>query len=198
MISVNRELVMSNPELIPEIKLEARRTLELIGYCERLQQLRTLEDWGRFDWALMCTWANKVDEPFVKLMISLAKHGYHYNAISMHKWWHRMKAVNQQHLIAFFTYNNFISPKIKERLFWTDVYEQCCRTADIFSQMSEIYRSDNAVEMNLRALLGCSQKTDIKQAWSEWAKRNHPDKGGNVEKFILVKAAYEEWQNANM
>lgn len=195
MTNISRDMIVSNPELIPDIKREARAILATIGYCENLQRLRAFEDWSQFDWGLMCSWANKVDEPFVKLMISLARHGYHYNAISMHKWWRRLKAVNQQHLIAFFTYKDFISPKTKERLFWTDVYEQCCRTQDIFSQMSEIYRSDTAVEMNLRALLGCSQKADIKQAWSEWAKRNHPDKGGNVERFVLVKSAYEEWQH---
>lgn len=194
---ISREMIVEHPELIPDIKREARRILEIINYCESLQRLRSLEDWSNFDWALMCTWANRVDEPFVKLMISLAKHGYHYNAISMHKWWRRLKAVNQQHLITYFTYNNFVDKKVKPRLFWTDVYEQCCRTQDIFCQMSEIYKSDSAVEMNLRALLGCSQKADIKQAWSEWAKRNHPDKGGDVERFILIKAAYEEWQHAN-
>jgi DnaJ-class molecular chaperone len=66
----------------------------------------------------------------------------------------------------------------------------------MFSKMSDVYISDTSVEMNLRALLGISQNRDIKEAWTQWAKTNHPDKGGSVEKFVLVKAAYEEWQNA--
>lgn len=195
MLSVNRALVMSNPELIPDIKIEARKTLDLISYCENLLRLRAYEDWGKFDWALMCSWANKIDEPFVKLMLSLSKRGYHYSAISMHRWWRRMKAVNQQHLVTYFVYKDFPDRKVKPNLYWTDVYECCCRTAEMFNRMAEVYKSDSAVEMNLRALLGCSQKRDLKEAWVEWAKQNHPDKGGSVEKFVLVKSAYEEWSS---
>ena len=62
--------------------------------------------------------------------------------------------------------------------------------------MSDVYSDDRNVEMNLRALLGLSQQSDIKQAWLKWAKQNHPDKGGSVARFVLVKSAYEEWCNA--
>lgn len=196
-IEFSRKTVIAMPDMIPKIEKEARATLELIGYCKHLVQLRKYEDWGRFDWAFMCTLANKVDEPFVKLMISLSKHGYHYGAISMHRWWRRLKAVNQQNLIQFFTYVNFPPPEKDKMLFWMELYEHCCRTNEIFTQMSAIYKDDRSVEMNLRALLGISQSKDIKQAWTEWAKQNHPDKGGSVDKFILVKAAYEEWRDAH-
>lgn len=195
-IEFSRKAVIAMPDMIPKIEKEARATLELIGYCKHLAQLRKYEDWGRFDWAFMCTWANKVDEPFVKLMISLSRHGYHYGAISMHRWWRRLKAVNQQYLIQFFTYVNFPPPEKDKMLFWMELYKHCCRTNEIFTQMSTVYRDNRSVEMNLRVLLGISQSKDIKQAWTEWAKQNHPDKGGSVDKFILVKAAYEEWQNA--
>ena len=191
----SRKLVFTNPEEIPAIKAEAKATLELISYCERLLQLRKYEDWSNFDWALMCSWANKVDEPFIKLMLSLSRHGYHYGAISMHRWWRRLKAVNQQNIISFFTYQNF-NPENKH-IYWEHLYEHCCRTHDIFTQMSAVYVSDKSVEMNLRALLGISQQRDIKEAWVQWAKNNHPDKGGSVERFVLVKAAYEEWSNGH-
>lgn len=192
-IEFSRKAVMAMPGMIPKIKQEAKATLDLIKYCEQLVQLRKYEDWARFDWAFMCTWANKVDEPFIKLMISLSRHGYHYGAISMHRWWRRLKAVNQQHLIQFFNYINFPAPKKDTLLFWEQVYEHCCRTNEIFTQMSAVYNDDRSVEMNLRALLGTSQSSDLKQAWTNWAKQNHPDKGGSVDKFVLVKAAYEEW-----
>lgn len=195
MIAVNRDLVMSHPELIQDIRREAKATLELIGYCENLMRLRKYEDWERFDWGFMCTWANKVDEPFVKLMLSLARHGYKYGAISMHKWWRRLKALNQHHIISFFTYQGFDFDK-KKTLWWDELYKHCCRSRDVFEQMSQVFTDDKNVEMNLRALLGISQVRDIKEAWHEWAKHNHPDKGGSVEKFVLVKAAYEEWQYA--
>lgn len=195
MIAVNRELIMAHPELIAEAKKEAKATLELIGYCDNLMRLRKYVDWERFDWSLMCTWANKVDEPFVKLMLSLANHGYKYGAISMHRWWRRLKAVNQQHLITFFTYQGFNHDK-KQLLWWETLYEHCCRSHEVFVQMASVFNDDKNVEMNLRALLGTSQNSDLKEVWTKWAKANHPDKGGSVEQFVLVKAAYEEWQNA--
>lgn len=196
MIQVNRQLVLtSSPDKVAEIKAEAKATYELCQRCELLLKLRKYLDWDKFDWGLMCTWANPVDEHFVKLMISLAKHGYKYNVISMHRWWHRLKAVNQANVISFFTYVNFPGPSDKD-LFWADLYCQCCRTKNMFEEMSKVYSDDHFVEMNLRGLLGCSQQADIKEAWLKWAKSNHPDKGGSVEKFVIVKAAYEEWLNA--
>lgn len=193
MLAVNRQLVMDSPDLLDDIEKEAKATVELCKRCKLLIQLRKYADWSRFDWTLLVGMANSVDEPFVKLMISLAKHGYEYNAISFHRWWRRMKSVNQQHLISYFTYVGFKEPG---HIGWMDVYQKCCRTADIFKQMSDVYTDDRAVELNLRALLGISQQSDIKQAWLKWAKMNHPDKGGSVDRFVLVKSAYEEWQNA--
>lgn len=193
MLLVNRQTVLeSPPSELPAIKAEAKATLELCTQCELLLKLRKYLDWDKFDWAYMCGWANKVDEPFVKLMISLAKHGYIYNVISMHKWWRRLKAVNQANVISFFTYTNFPGPTDKP-LFWADLYAQCCRTKSMFEEMSKVFSDDHFVEMNLRGLLGCSQSANIKEAWTKWAKSNHPDKGGSVDKFVIVKAAYEEW-----
>ena len=195
-IEFSRQAVMAMPDMIPKIEAEAKATLELIGSCKRLLQLRQYDDWGRFDWAFMATWASKIDEPFIKLMLSLSKHNYHYGAISMHKWWRRLKAVNQQHLVQYFTYQGFPPPERGKKIFWTEVYEQCCRTNQMFIEMSGVFKDDRMVEMNLRAMLGCSQQKDLKEAWTAWAKQNHPDKGGSVERFVLVKAAYEEWQDA--
>lgn len=192
----SRQLIITNPEQINEIKAEAKATLDMCTYCEQLMRLRKYNDWERFDWGYMCTWANKVDAPFVRLMLSLARNGYKYGAISMHKWWRRLKAVNQHNVISYFTYNGFEHDK-RTNLWWDKLYEHCCRSKEMFIKMSEVYNSDTAVEMNLRALLGISQKSDIKDAWTRWAKANHPDKGGSVEKFVLVKAAYEEWQNVH-
>ena len=190
----SKEMVITHPECIPEIKKEAKATLELIGYCETLCRLRKYLDWDKFDWSVMSTWANKVDEPFVKLMISLAKNGYQYNVISMHKWWRRLKAVNQQHIIGYFSYQGFPKPKeITQTIWWDLLYAQCCKTKSVFEEFNKVYQDDTFVEMNLRALLGISTKSDIKEAWHKWTMTNHPDKGGSVEKFVLVKAAYEEY-----
>lgn len=178
--------------MIPEVARQARSALKLCKRFESVLRLRKYGDWSRFDWKVMAEMANDVDEPFVKVMTSLSRRGYEYSAVSMHKWWRRMKAVNQQNLMTFFSFVGFQEPSSK-RLFWSDVYQQCCKTSETFTRMSEVYRDDRFVEMNLRSLLGISQATDIRQAWVKWAKQNHPDRGGSVERFVLVKAAYEEW-----
>lgn len=178
--------------MIPEVARQARSALKLCKRFESVLRLRKYGDWSRFDWKVLAEMANDVDEPFVRVMTSLSRRGYEYSAVSMHKWWRRMKAVNQQNLMTFFSFVGFQEPSSK-RLFWSDVYQQCCKTSETFTRMSEVYRDDRFVEMNLRSLLGISQATDIRQAWVEWAKQNHPDRGGSVERFVLVKAAYEEW-----
>jgi len=48
-------------------------------------------------------------------------------------------------------------------------------------------------EFRIRELLGISMDKDLKPAWIEWVKRNHPDKGGNNETFALYNAAWEEY-----
>lgn len=193
MIVANREAIINNPEDIDEVVREARRTIEFATYCKHLITLRKYEDWSQFEWPFMCGWANKIDDVFVKLMISLSKNHYHYNAVSMHRWWRRLKAVNQHNIVSFFTFIGFPAPERKTKIDWTLLYQHCCKTSEIFAQMTEVYNDDKSVEMNLRALMGISQKKDIKEAWREWAKANHPDKGGSVDKFVLVKSAYEEW-----
>ena len=40
-------------------------------------------------------------------------------------------------------------------------------------------------------LLAYCRITDRK-SWLDWALRNHPDKGGDAEKFAMVKNAYEQ------
>lgn len=193
-LQINREFVVEHPELLGDIKAEAKATLELCKRCELLNQLTKYSTWSNFSWKMLVSMANPVDEPFLKLMLSLSKHGYEYNVISMHKWWQRLKAVNQHHLISYFTYVGFPEPC---KIGWMDLYQKCCRTSDIFKAMADVYMDDRSVELNLRALLGISQQSDIKQAWLKWAKTNHPDKGGSAEKFVLVKSAYEEWRNAH-
>lgn len=188
---VSRQMIAQSPELLDDIRREATRIISLCGYAKRLFSLKKIPEWEQFNWSVMIRWANAVDEPFVKLMQSLSKHHYHYNAISMHRWWERLKACNQHHVISYFTYVNFVEPGV---IGWEQVYSQSCRTRGIFEQMLAVYNDDRAIEMNVRALIGCSQEADLHSAWVKWAKNNHPDKGGSVEQFILVKSAYEEYE----
>lgn len=187
---ISKDMLKDSPELLADIQREARAILSLCTYTKQCAQLHKVQQWANFDWRVIYEMANAVDEPFVKLMLSLDRHKYKYNAISMHAWWRRLKAVNQQHLITFFSYVNFVKPQV---ISWEIVYSQCCKTKETLELMSEQFADDRAVEMNCRALMGCSQSTGLKIAWATWAKQNHPDKGGDPNNFVLVKAAYEEY-----
>lgn len=195
-MQIDRELPFARPDLCNDIKAEAKLIITRCEYVDKILQLRKYCDWSLFSWPVMAQMANAVDMPFIKLMLSLAKHNYKYSAISMHMWWRRLKAVDQQHLITYFSYVNFEIPK-GNRVEWSDVYKQCCRTQETFQQYSSLYDNNKTVEIRLRTLLGISMQTDIRQAWLEWVKHNHPDKGGRADVFILTKAAYEEYQNVN-
>ena len=53
---------------------------------------------------------------------------------------------------------------------------------------------DQSVDFKIRELLGgLSMKSDVRKAFKEWAMTNHPDKGGDAEKFLAVKLVYDEW-----
>lgn len=192
-MEISKALLIAQPSRLDEILKEAKAIINLGDGIKRVNRLLKYNEWSKFGNDIY-QWANPVDLPFVNLMASLSRHGYDYNCISMHKWWRRLKAVNQHHLITYFSYVGFQPPGDK-LIWWSDVYTQCLRMNDMLEEFLKQYRDDKSVEMNLRSLLGISQQADIHAAWREFAKANHPDKGGSVERFVLVKSAYEEYSN---
>lgn len=192
-MQISLELMLSHPEDAKAIVTEAHRIVDTYGYLSDVMRLSKFNDWGEFSDAMLVAMANPIDSPFVKLMLSLGRKGYRLNAISFHRWWRRMKAVNQHHIITYFSYK--LLDTAKKDIDWADVYAACFRTHETLAEYQASYGNDKSVEMNLRAMLGISQQTDIKKAWIAWAKENHPDKGGSVDRFVLVKAAYEEWSS---
>ena len=159
-----------------------REELARLDAIVKISQLRKYLDWSMFAPKVIVSLATKLDAPFIKLMASLAQRGYRYSAISMFNMWRRLKAINQDHII---TYPRFITP--------ADLIHQCDYTHSMFGTLKDQLADNKLVEMSLRTLLGTSQVTDIKTAFREWAKTNHPDKGGDTEKFARVMAAYDEW-----
>lgn len=167
-----------------------REDLDRLDAINKLSELRKYLDWSKFAPSVIIQLTTKLDAPFIKLMLSLAKRGYRYSAISMLRFWRRLKALNQETVITYFAYPGFGDARF---ITPDDVLRQCDYTHSMFGVMKEQLADDRLVEMSLRALLGISQATDIKTAFRTWAKENHPDKGGDTEKFARVMAAYDEW-----
>lgn len=169
---------------------QLRDELARLDMINKISELRKYLDWPKFNKEVIVQLATKLDAPFVKLMISLAKHGYRYSAISMMNLWRRLKTIGQDHIITYFAYPGFGDPRF---ITPDDLIHQCDYTHSVFGSLKEQLADNNLVEMSLRALLGISQVVDIKTAFRDWAKANHPDKGGDTDSFVRVKSAYEEW-----
>ena len=71
---------------------------------------------------------------------------------------------------------------------------QTCALPILFDAILVTVESDDTVDFHLRELLGgLGSKSDVHAAWRTFAMKNHPDKGGDPEKFLEVKVCYEEW-----
>lgn len=169
---------------------QMREELAKLDAIVKISELRKYLDWPMFAPNVIVQLATKLDAPFVKLMASLAKRGYRYSAISMFNMWRRLKTIGQDHIITYFAYPGFGDPRF---ITPADLLSQCDYTHSMFGTLKEQLADNNLVEYSLRTLLGISQATDIKTAFREWAKTNHPDKGGDTDKFARVMAAYDEW-----
>lgn len=138
--------------------------------------------------------ATKTSEPFVRLMIGLADRGYKVFEPSLVGWWRRMVATGQQHLITYFSWTTFIRECVDRIITGSDILWVCSENADMFDNFCRTLTDDKAVDFKIRELLGgLSQASDVTKAWKEWAKANHPDKGGDAETFLNTKLVYEEW-----
>lgn len=167
-----------------------REDLARLDAIVKISQLRKHLDWDKFAPEVLAPLATKLDAPFIRLMTSLAQRGYRYSAISMFNMWRRLKAIGQDHIITYFAYPGFGDPRF---ITPADLINQCDYTHSMFGTLKEQLTDNKLVEYSLRALLGISQATDIKMAFREWAKTNHPDKGGDTDKFARAMAAYDEW-----
>lgn len=188
------------------VELEPKKLRELQGFvknqaekvkCRNLVlKLYALKGWNSFAQGLILEMANPTDQPFVRLMLTLAKERFNYNPMQMHLWWRRVKALDQHNIITYFNLAKFCkdNPDKDSFISWTHVVENCSVTQEILTKILEGIRSNKDVEMNLRSRLGISMSADIDEAWKKWAKANHPDKGGDLNNFVITKACYEEWR----
>lgn len=182
------------PANLAELRRAYKRAISDLDSIKAIAELRKYADWGEFAWPVLSQLCNNVDMPFVKLMVSLSKHGYRYSAISMMRWWRRLKAIGQEHIISYFSYTNFVPPQF---IMPDQLTAHCDYGQSMFGTITKMFSDNKLVEMSLRSMLGISQASDIKTAWIAWAKEHHPDRGGDTDTFIKTKAAYEEWADCN-
>ena len=163
---------------------------------ENILTLMGMGKWCTFNQSVLLDLATEQSEPFIKLCIQLCKRGIPHSPASLVMWWRRMVATGQTNIITYFTWLTFK---------WSggvvtgqDILYNCTRTQQMFDAVLTTVQSDSVLDCHLRELLGgLGSKADIHQAWKKFCMANHPDKGGDPQKFLEVKVCYDEWCAVN-
>lgn len=169
-------------------ELEERWRVESL--VNQLHKTRSFKDAPQ---SFMLSLMNRVDEPFVRLMLTLK--GYRMIHVAMHIWWRGLKAIDRNNLVTYFNLAEFQRTHYKGSAVGTsDIMENLVKNEETLRNISESIGSKYTIETSLRAKLGISGTSDIETAWKRFAMVHHPDKGGDIELFITTKAAYEAWK----
>ena len=172
-------------------KLEAECKLR-----EKLEELRTFPEWSVVPYSMLADFLTEQSRPFIALCIQLNKRGYRHVPISLIRWWRRMIATAETNLITYFSWLNFHYTGCV--ICGTDIMMNCARTKDAFNDLCKVFDSDHHLDCHLRELLGgLGSNADIHEYWKKFCMKNHPDKGGDPQKFLEVKVCYDEWCAVN-
>lgn len=188
-------LVYADPRLMTDVNRWYLRLKQNMLNRKVVYRLQACPGWSNFNITVLLEFANNRDIPFVHLMIRLAKDRVKLNVISMHRWWRRMIATGQEHIITYLNYPKLMSSYHKDCMTYDDILFACTESKTVFDTLYTTLHSNKVIDFELReALGGISMATDIHKAWHDWAKLHHPDKGGDAETFIRTKTIYEEWE----
>ena len=159
---------------------------------EKIFKLTTMGSWCLFNQSVLLEFATEQSEPFIDLCIQLCKRGLSHSPVSLVKWWKRMIACGQTSTITYFTWLTFKPGN--SCVTGNDILYNCTRTRQMFDAVLVTLDSDTVLDHHLRELLGgLGSNSDIHKAWKKFCMENHPDKGGDPEKFLEVKVCYDEW-----
>lgn len=185
----------TDPTLMRKWKPKVKRLEETATNTARILQLA--ERWPDVPQSLLLEFNTSESAPFIKVCIGLGKWKYNVSHTSLLLWWRRMLATGQQHLLTYFSW-----PALERLETFTvtgsDLLRACTDNIALLINVRNILADDQSVDFRIRELLGGLSKTaDVKAAWKKWVMTNHPDKGGDPEKFLQVKVVYDEWITLN-
>lgn len=180
-----------SPELMRTWKPKVKKLETVATNTARIYRLA--EMWPEVPQSLLLEFNTEESAPFIKVCIGLGKYKYKVSRTSLMLWWRRMVATGQQHMITYFSW-----PALERLDTFTvtgsDLLRACTDNIALLEQVNNILTDGKSVDFRIRELLGgLSAKSDVKEAWKKWVLVNHPDKGGDTEKFLQVKVVYDEW-----
>lgn len=185
----------SEPGLMRKWKPKVRHLEAVATNMARVQDL--MKRWPEVPQSFLLEFATEESAPFIKVCIGLDKYKYDVSPVSLFMWWRRMLATGQQHLITYFSWPALERLKVF-KVTGYDLLSACTDNIALLNQVNSILADNNSIDFRIRELLGGLSKTsDVRAAWKKWAMINHPDKGGDPEKFLQVKVVYDEWCTLN-
>lgn len=181
----------TSPELMRTWKPKVRKLETVATNTARIYKVAGM--WPDVPQSLLQEFNTEESAPFIKVCIGLGKYKYKVSRTSLMLWWRRMLATGQQHMMTYFSW-----PALERLQVYTvtgsDLLRACTDNVALLEQVQNILTDGKSVDFRIRELLGgLSANSDVKEAWKKWAFRNHPDKGGDTEKFLQVKVVYDEW-----
>lgn len=186
--------VRQDPALVKSMKTKFNEIVGTARNVQRLDKLKRCKGWGNMPVSVMEDLCTEESAPFVIIMLGLSQRGHSCNQLSLVSWWRRMIATGQSYLITYFSWESVADLRREVPITGQDLMKACAQNKDTFENITNAYTSDKSVEYRIRELLGgLSMQADVPSAWKEWAKKNHPDKGGDHEVFVRTKIVYETW-----
>lgn len=194
------EIVRMKPKTLRHLKKLVNDLSESIAIQARADELA--KAWyPTVPWEHVQELATRMSNPFLVVMNALHRRNYRTVPTSLLLWWRRLVSTGQTHHVSYFSMSRFDSlfseRKPSLMVTGTDIERCCCDTEEVLKAFTDATSDPMNTEFHLRELLGISMASDIRKAWKDWAKRNHPDKGGDNEKFLEVKLTFDEWNETN-
>ena len=187
-------IVRTSPEYLRKVKPKWKHLEQTATNTARLFKLQ--KHWLDIPQSVLLELNTQQSVPFVTVMLGLLERRYAVNQVSMIQWWRRMVATGQDALLTYFSWKRFEETFTGRMVTAQDLIRVCSDNEAFLTNVGKVLADDQSVDFKIRELLGgLSMQSDVKKAWHEWAKLNHPDKGGDAETFLKVKLVYDEWVN---
>ena len=181
----------TDPSLMRKWKPKFKRLEEAATNTARV--LTLCARWSSVPQSLLREFATAESAPFIKVCIGLDSRHYTVSPTSLCLWWRRMLAAGQQHYLTYFSWDALNRLDV-ETVCGSDLLRACTDNKELLENVRSILQDDQTVDFRIRELLGgLGKNSDVKAAWKKWVMTNHPDKGGDPEKFLQVKVVYDEW-----
>lgn len=185
-------IVRRNSDAIRFIKPKLKSLVAIATNLNRVDKLQKV--WADTPSEVLTELSTQQSVPFVTVMLGLAERKYKVAQVSMVTWWRRMCATGQDCVLTYFSWKRLSETFSGTTVAASDIMRVCIDNEETLGRITSALSDDKCVDFKIRELLGgLSMQSDVNKAWRDWAKVNHPDKGGDAETFLRVKLVYDEW-----